>query len=106
MGDDDKLHDKNGNDKNDEILNSKITSSDDVESPPQQTSLSNSTISKNSSTTSSSLNSSIKLVLNEHALNHALMALRFGVFADAVNTTILQPNFPFLVLPGNHPVRK
>jgi len=83
----------------------------DVESQPQHSSsksnesnplLASSFIT--SSMNQKSLNQkSLELVLNEKTLSHALMALRFAVFSDAVNTTILQPNFPFLVLPGNHP---
>ena len=39
------------------------------------------------------------LIINERTLTSSIYALRFGVFADAVNSTILQPNFPFLVVP-------
>ena len=38
-----------------------------------------------------------ELVINEQALNRSIMVLRFGVFADAITCTILQPNFPFMV---------
>ncbi|CAB9510814.1 major facilitator superfamily protein [Seminavis robusta] len=44
-----------------------------------------------------------ELIINEQALNRSLMVLRFGVFADAINATILQPNYPFMVIKDAHP---
>jgi len=44
------------------------------------------------------------LFVKENVLNRSLMVLRFAVIADAVNTTILQPNYPIMASPGEHPV--
>lgn len=46
------------------------------------------------------------LVLTDKAVyNLSLWAVKLGLLADSINNTILRPNYPFLVLPGSHPVR-
>mmetsp|Transcript_7928 Transcript_7928/g.12223 ORF Transcript_7928/g.12223 Transcript_7928/m.12223 type:complete len:171 (+) Transcript_7928:275-787(+) len=49
------------------------------------------------------LRGAFRLIAEKNALNWSLAAVRFGVLADAVSTTILQPNFPFLARAGSHP---
>ena len=44
-----------------------------------------------------------RVIAEQDALAYSLNAVRLGVLADAVNLTILEPNFPFIVLPGAHP---
>jgi len=44
-----------------------------------------------------------ELVINEQALHRSLMVLHFAVFANAVNSKILQPNYPFMVQAGTYP---
>lgn len=44
------------------------------------------------------------LVTDENAKFWSNMAVRFAVLADSVGATILQPNFPFIALPGAHEV--
>jgi MFS family permease len=46
---------------------------------------------------------SIEPDVGENVVKYALYALRFAVLIDAINTTILEPNFPFLVLAGSNP---
>ena len=41
-----------------------------------------------------------RLVAEKDTLNWSIMAVRFGVLADAASTTILQPNFPFIAREG------
>ena len=53
---------------------------------------------------SSSLAPHQRLFVSPQAMKWSLNVLRFGIFADSVNSTILQPNFPIMVLPGAHPV--
>lgn len=45
-----------------------------------------------------------RLITDKKAYNMSLWAMRLGVLADSVNTTILRPNYPFLVLPEGTPV--
>lgn len=45
------------------------------------------------------LTESQRLITSKNAKNLSLMALRLGVLADSVNTTILRPSYPFLVIP-------
>ena len=44
-----------------------------------------------------------QLVTDPKILNRSLWAIRFGIFADACNSTILQPNYPVMVSPGADP---
>ena len=44
-----------------------------------------------------------RLVAEEDSLKWSMMALRFAVLATACGQTVLQPNFPFLVIPGATP---
>jgi hypothetical protein len=46
-----------------------------------------------------------KLVTSKSVYNMSLWAMRFAVLADSINSTILRPNYPFMVLPGAEPVR-
>ena len=46
------------------------------------------------------------LYVKKNVLNRSLAVLRFAVIADAVNTTILQPNYPIMASPGAHPVSR
>jgi hypothetical protein len=51
------------------------------------------------------LSLSQQMFVNPKVLNKSLSVLKLGVLADAVNTTILQPNYPIMATPGAHPVR-
>jgi hypothetical protein len=46
-----------------------------------------------------------RLLTSKSAYNRSLWALRLCVLADSTNSTILKPNYPFIVTPGAHPVR-
>jgi hypothetical protein len=46
-----------------------------------------------------------RLLTSKSAYNRSLWALRLCVLADSINSTILKPNYPFIVTPGAHPVR-
>jgi hypothetical protein len=44
------------------------------------------------------------MYVNPKVRARSLFVLRLGVMADAVNTTILQPNYPIMATPNAHPV--
>lgn len=46
------------------------------------------------------------MYVKKNVLNRSLAVMRFAVIADAVNTTILQPNYPIMASPGAHPVSR
>jgi hypothetical protein len=46
-----------------------------------------------------------RLITSKRAYSLSLWALRACVLADAINSTILKPNYPFIVTPGLTPVR-
>ena len=46
---------------------------------------------------------SFRLAISERAMNLSLNAIRVGVFCDSVTATILDPNYPFMAIPGAHP---
>jgi hypothetical protein len=46
-----------------------------------------------------------RLLASKRASSLSLWALRMCVLADSINSTILKPNFPFIVSPRAHPVR-
>lgn len=41
-----------------------------------------------------------RLVTEDNVFAWSLWAMRLGVLADSINSTILRPNYPFLVTPG------
>eukprot|EP00978_Attheya_sp_CCMP212_P032279 scaffold125362_cov56-Attheya_sp.AAC.2 len=43
------------------------------------------------------------MYVNPKVRARSLFVLRLGVMADAVNTTILQPNYPIMATPNAHP---
>ena len=43
-----------------------------------------------------------KLLTDEKVLKSSLAALKFALFADAICTQILQPNFALMIQPGAH----
>ena len=45
----------------------------------------------------------IRLKTEKQVLQWSLLAVRLGSLADAISSTILTPNFPFLVSQGSHP---
>ncbi len=51
------------------------------------------------------LNPHQRLFVSPKAMKWSLSVLRFGVLASSVSATILQPNYPIMVLPGAHQVR-
>ncbi|CAB9505238.1 tetracycline resistance protein [Seminavis robusta] len=44
-----------------------------------------------------------RLHTEKQVLQWSLLALRLGSLADAISSTILTPNYPFMTSPGNHP---
>lgn len=48
------------------------------------------------------LNPHQRLFVSPKAMKWSLSVLRFGVLASSVSATILQPNYPIMVLPGAH----
>lgn len=43
-----------------------------------------------------------QLVTDENARRYSLYALRFSVVASSINTKVLTPNYPLMVMPGAH----
>lgn len=55
-----------------------------------------------SNSTSQLLTPQHRMMVDERTLRLSILAVQFGILADAVSTTILQPNFPFLARPGEN----
>jgi len=44
-----------------------------------------------------------KMYIDSKIMNRSILVLRFAILADAINMTILQPNYPFMVTPNAYP---
>ena len=44
-----------------------------------------------------------KMYIDSKIMNRSVLVLRFAILADAINMTILQPNYPFMVTPNAYP---
>jgi len=44
-----------------------------------------------------------KMYIDSKIMNRSILILRFAILADAINMTILQPNYPFMVTPNAYP---
>ena len=53
--------------------------------------------------TTNGLKPSQKLFIDQRLMNRSIYVLRFAILSDAINMTLLQPNYPFMVTPGAYP---